>query len=81
MENEEILARVLSCLSERFPDEKSALTASTRLSDTVLLDSIKVLQVIMALEADFGISFDRSDLDYLDTPSNIAELVQKKKNE
>ena len=80
MENKEILERVLACLNERFPNDGTPLNASTQLSETVLLDSFTVLQVIMSLEEDFGISFDRSDLDYLDTPANIAELIISKQS-
>lgn len=79
MENEEILERVLACLNERFPDQDTTLTASSKLSETLLLDSFLVLQVIMFLEKDFGLSFDRSDLDYLDSPASIVELIRKKK--
>ncbi len=78
MEKQEILQQVLSGLAERFPTGDTPLTPSTRLSDTVMFDSLTVLEVIMFLEESFGLHLTTSDLDDIETPERIAELIERK---
>lgn len=78
MNNDQIYERVIALVSENLPEAQEPLTPSSPLSETVLLESIMVLEIVMMLEEAFGISIDRADLDYFDTPGNIAELVAQK---
>ena len=34
-----------------------------------------MLQMILFLEEEFGLSLDRSDLDHIETPASVADLV------
>ena len=80
MEREKILERVIERLSELFPDDGEELSASTPLSETALLDSFAVLEVVMFLETEFDLNLDRSDLDSLDTAGNIVDLIIRKQS-
>ncbi len=75
MQRHQILERVLARLEEGFSSDGASLDATTRLSESGLLDSFDVLRIIMLLEDEFDVDFDRSDLDDLDTPARIAELI------
>ncbi len=78
MEREQILEKVLAFLAEGSPDENTAFSASTPLRDGVVIDSLDFVEVIMFLERDFGLTLDPGDLDHLETPAAITELIVRK---
>lgn len=69
-------------LSEFLPGEDpSALTDTTALITTGILDSIAVLKVVTFLESEFGITLEAHEtgIDNLNTLPDIARLVMSKK--
>lgn len=78
MDQQEILQKVLDFLSRQHPSEKMSIDASTRLSETTLIDSLDVLEVVMFLEEDFGLTLNRADLQYIQTPESITALILNK---
>ncbi len=78
VEREQILEKVLAFLAEGSPDDKTAFTASTPLRDGVVIDSLDFVEVIMFLEREFGLSLDPGDLDQLETPAAVTQLIVRK---
>jgi acyl carrier protein len=78
MDKAKIVERLLEILAERFAAEAEGLTATARLEETVLIDSVAYIELVMLLERHFGLSVDRADLDRLATPQSIAELILEK---
>ena len=79
----ETLAQVKQYILETFlpgenPDE---LKETTPLISGGILDSIATLKLVMFLEERFGISVEahEADREHLDTLSDIAALVERKK--
>jgi acyl carrier protein len=79
----ETLAQVKKYILETFlpgenPDE---LKETTPLISGGILDSIATLKLVMFLEERFGISVEahEADREHLDTLSDIAALVERKK--
>ena len=79
----ETLAQVKQYILETFlpgenPDE---LKATTPLISGGILDSIATLKLVMFLEERFGISVEahEADREHLDTLSDIAALVERKR--
>ena len=69
-------------LNEYLPGEDpAALTDTTALMTTGILDSIAVLKVVTFLENEFGITIQPHEavVDNLNTISDIARLVMPKK--
>jgi acyl carrier protein len=69
-------------LNEYLPGEDpAALTDTTALMTTGILDSIAVLKVVTFLENEFGITIEPHEavVDNLNTISDIARLVMAKK--
>lgn len=69
-------------LKEYLPGEDpAALTDTTALMTTGILDSIAVLKVVTFLENEFGVTIEphESVVDNLNTVSDIARLVMAKK--
>lgn len=62
-------------------EDPSALTDSTALVTTGILDSISVLKVVTFLESEFGITLEAHEtgVENLNTLSDIARLVLSKK--
>jgi acyl carrier protein len=79
MERQEVLERVLTFLSGLFGDKEAGIAESTRLGDTVMLDSLATMEVVMFLEEQFELSLDRADLDQLTTPAGITDLILRKR--
>lgn len=78
MTEADVLQRVLRFLSEKFPEYADDLSPSSPLQETVLLDSLATLEVVVFLEQDFGLRVERSDLDRFRTPQGIADLIMSK---
>jgi acyl carrier protein len=84
MSEPEIQAAVKAyVLNEFLPGEDpSALTDSTPLITTGILDSIAVLKLVTFLEGQFGITLEahETDAERLNTVADIARLVVSKKS-
>ena len=85
MDKHEIENRVKQfILKEYLPGEDpAALTETTALMTTGILDSIAVLKVVTFLETEFGITIEPHEaiVENLNTLSDIARLVSSKKAE
>ena len=75
MTYEEVLEKIIEYFAELQRGQGSTITGSTRLSDSVLIDSLTTLRVVLFLETEFGLSLERADLDRIDTPDSIARLI------
>jgi acyl carrier protein len=83
MDKQDIKATVKTfILTEFLPGEDpTALTDTTPLMTTGILDSIAVLKLVTFLEKDFGITIEPHEavVDNLNTISEMARLVMSKK--
>jgi len=62
MSRDQIANRLLGYFRSRAPDPAIALTASTRLIDDWLLDSLGILDALLYLEDEFGVAMQRADI-------------------
>jgi acyl carrier protein len=81
--NSNITTRVLALVSEQIAGDhrKRRATAETPLlSHGLDLDSVAVLQLIMAVEGEFGVRFDDLELsvDMFKTSATLADAVARK---
>src|SRR5947207_11173840 len=83
MNEQDIKASIKSfILNEYLPGEDpAALTDTTPLMTTGILDSIAVLKVVNFLESEFGITIEPHEavVENLNTLSDMAQLVSSKK--
>src|SRR5262249_41156724 len=84
MNKEDIKATVKAyILNEFLPGEDpAALTDTTPLVSTGILDSVALLNVVTFLETQFGIMLDahKTDVDHINTLDDIPRLVPPKKS-
>ena len=78
MTKEEILKKVLTFLAEQSIVDSAEISPDQPLSNTVLIDSLTVLETVMFLESEFGLQLDRADLDAIRSPESIVELILRK---
>jgi acyl carrier protein len=84
MNEQDIKATVRTYLLNEFlpGDDPSALTDSTPLITTGILDSIAVLKLVTYLESQFRITLEahETDAEHLNTVADIARLVMSKQS-
>ena len=56
-------------------DEVSGVTEETKLSDDLDLDSLDVVEIIMAIEEDYDVSFAEEDLGGMKTVGDALERL------
>ena len=79
MDRDEILAQVLEFLQGVLEDEEEGAGGSPRADASYVLDSLAVVEVVTFLEERFGLVLERADLDLIDTPAGIVDLVLAKR--
>lgn len=83
MDTEEIRSQVKDYIIREFlpGEDPSALTESTPLVTSGILDSLATLKLVGFLEERFGISLEAHEVDaeHLDTIARIEELVRAKR--
>jgi acyl carrier protein len=70
---EQIETRVIDALVE-FGEERSELSAATRFAD-LDVDSLDLVELAQIVEDEYGIEVQDSDLDKVETVSDVVELV------
>ncbi|HLI23839.1 MAG TPA: acyl carrier protein [Acidimicrobiales bacterium] len=78
MDNDEAFDKFKQCAVEvlQVPPEK--VTPEARFADDLDADSLDLVELVMALEEQFGISVDESELQGVETVSQAFELVSSK---
>ena len=84
MNDQDIAAAVKSFLLNEFlpGEDPAALTATTPLITTGILDSIAVLKLVTFLESHFRITLEahETDAEHLNTVADITRLVDSKQS-
>ena len=78
-ENEEttmIFETIRDTLAQQFEIEPESITMETNLIDDIGADSLDIVELIMALEDNFGISISDDDAAKLTTVSKIVEYLE-----
>ena len=78
MDRDEILEQVLEFLRGVLEGEDGHPEGAGP-DASYVLDSLAVVEVVTFLEERFGLTLERSDLDFIDTPAGIVDLVASKR--
>ncbi len=76
--SEEIFIRFKKCAVEVLAVEEGAVTLEASFSDDLDADSLDLVEFVMALEEEFDISVDESELDGIEKVGQALELVKSK---
>lgn len=80
MTRAEITRSLRSYLETEFPNEGTELTDSTDLLNEWFIDSLAIVQTVLFLESNFGISLGRADIDAASFKSidTLAGLIARR---
>jgi acyl carrier protein len=78
MSNEEIIGKINEYLSEEFEVELSDITPEAPLKETLELDSLDYVDLVVIIEGNFGIKVKQEDFQAIRTFQNLYDYVISK---
>lgn len=78
MNREEILKKVTDIFREIFDDETLIISEKTNAEDIEAWDSIENINVIVAMEKEFGIKFQIMEIGKMENVGEMVSLIGKK---
>lgn len=79
MERKDIFNRVKKIVADNLSVEESEITEKTSFVEDLGADSLDLVDLVMALEKELGISIDDEKLSELSTVSDVIDLIEKEK--
>ncbi len=76
--DEELFARFRKCAVEVLSVDASAVVPDAKFGDDLDADSLDLVELVMALEEEFGIEVPEEDLEGVQTVGHAFELVVNK---
>jgi acyl carrier protein len=80
MTKEEIIKKATDVLADEFEINISDITADASLKDTLGLDSLDLVDIVVLVEQNFGITLTGTDFTGIVTFKDFYELLDKKLN-
>ena len=80
MSREEIFESVKKVVMEAIDEEGKVITEDTSIVDELGLDSLDIVEMLMALEEEFDISIDDSVAEKFVKVSDVIDDIEKAKN-
>jgi acyl carrier protein len=81
MQHQQLFEKVVSHIGEFVETDVSHLTMSSRLATSIEgMSSLKMFELLLYMEDCFGISFDESVIDKLDTMSDLVMYIQDRQS-
>lgn len=78
MDNDEAFHKFRKCAAEVLQVEPDRVKPDARFADDLDADSLDLVELVMALEEQFGISVDESELEGVETVGQAFDLVSSK---
>ncbi|MBO0731203.1 MAG: acyl carrier protein [Acidimicrobiaceae bacterium] len=78
MDNDEAFDQFKQCAVEVLQVDGDKVTKTARFADDLDADSLDLVELVMALEEQFGISVDESELEGVETVGQAFDLVTSK---
>jgi len=76
MDDEAILRRLEDVVRDQLDDETIALTRATRADEVEGWDSLAHVRIMIAVEEEFGVRFQTSEITSLKNVGGLVELVK-----
>lgn len=80
MSREEIFEGVKKVVMEAIDEEGKVITEDTSIVDELGLDSLDIVEMLMALEEEFDISIEDSAAEKFVKVSDVIDYIEKAKN-
>jgi acyl carrier protein len=76
--SDEVFDRFKKCAVEILAVDEGQVVADAKFGDDLDADSLDLVELVMALEEEFDISVDESELEGIETVQQALDLVQSK---
>ena len=71
-----VLEKIISMVAEQFMVDESEVNANTAFIDDLGADSLDVVEMMMALEEEYGVTIDDSKVAEMKTVGDVAACVE-----
>ena len=78
MQQQDIYAQLTTIFHDLFDDDSIVLNPGLTAADVPEWDSFNHINLIVAIEARFGIKFQTAELESMQTVGHLADLIQSK---
>jgi acyl carrier protein len=75
-----IISRIKTIIVDKLGVDESVLTGNASFTNDLGLDSLDVLETLMALEKEFGIRIADEDMEKLTTVGSVIDYIIERKN-
>lgn len=75
-----ILERLKEIVSEQLEIDAETITAETRLNEDLNADSLDVVEMLMALEDEFGVDIPDEEIEKMKTIGDVVDFIQANKD-
>lgn len=73
-----VLEKVKVLLADQFGIDEDSITMETSFSEDLNADSLDIVELIMALEEEFGITVEDEEAENISTVGDIVEAIKEK---
>jgi acyl carrier protein len=77
MERDEIMEKVRAVIVEQLNVEEDDVTEDASFIDDLGADSLDIVELVMALEEEFGISIPDEEAEHIKTVGNAVSYIEK----
>ncbi len=77
MQGKPVIQRVIDCLEQTTRYPRALLTEGANLADDLGIDSVKQVEIVLALESAFGVKLDRAQVATVHTIAEVAQFVSR----
>ena len=74
-----ILEKLKEIVSEQLEIDAKTITADTRLNEDLNADSLDVVEILMALEDEFGVDIPDEEIEKMKTIGDVVNFIQENK--
>ncbi|AEH51860.1 acyl carrier protein [Pseudothermotoga thermarum] len=78
MSRQEVLEKVTKIIAEKLGISESEVKETSKLIDDLNADSLDLVDLVMAVEENFGVKIDDSDLDKITTVKDVVDYILSK---
>ncbi len=75
-----ILEKLKTIVSEQLEIDAESITADTRLNEDLNADSLDVVEILMALEDEFGVEIPDEETEKMKTIGDVVDYIQNNKD-
>ena len=75
-EEQEILDRVIQIVSDKLALDPEQISAESKFAEDLGADSLDVVELLMALEDEFGLTIDEEEAETIETVRDVVRYIQ-----